>query len=147
MAKYRKLPVEIEAFRLNSRGLVGEDWFWDAVTRNDIITHSFGKHEPEDAWCEIKTLEGTMIAKTGDYIIRGIKGKIYPCKADIFHATYTQNSSDAVPVIRCEHCKHCEMVVDIIGDPHLFCGLSPIKVKKQFGDFCSYGERKEQDNV
>ena len=48
-----------------------------------------------------------------------------------------------VPVIRCEHCKHCEMVVDIIGEPHLFCGLSPIKVKKQFGDFCSDGERKE----
>ena len=50
---------------------------------------------------------------------------------------------DAVPVIRCEHCKHCEMVVDIIGDPHLFCGLSPINARKQFGDFCSYGERKE----
>ena len=64
--KYRKKPVVIEAFQLNERGLVGEDWFWDAVTRNDIITHDFGKYHPNPAWCEIKTLEGTMIAKAGE---------------------------------------------------------------------------------
>ena len=52
MAKFRKKPVVIEAFRLNERGLIGEDWFWDAVTRNDIITHCFGKHEPDPAWYE-----------------------------------------------------------------------------------------------
>ena len=88
MSLYRKKPVVIEAFLLNERGLVAEDWFWDAVTRNDIITHCFGKHEPEPAWCEIKTLEGVMVAKAGDYIIRGVNGEIYPCKADIFHKTY-----------------------------------------------------------
>ena len=91
MAKFRKKPVVIEAFRLNERGLVAEDWFWDAVTRNDIITHCFGKHEPDPAWCEIKTLEGTMIANTGDYIIQGVHGEIYPCKADIFQKTYTED--------------------------------------------------------
>ena len=36
----------------------------------------------------IVTLEGTMIANLGDYIIKGIKNEIYPCKADIFEATY-----------------------------------------------------------
>ena len=91
MAKFRKKPVVIEAFRLNERGLIAEDWFWDAVTRNDIITHCFGKHEPCPAWCEIKTLEGTMIANTGDYIIKGIRGEIYPCKADIFQKTYIED--------------------------------------------------------
>ena len=91
MAKFRKKPVVIEAFRLNERGLIAEDWFWDAVTRNDIITHCFGKHEPDLAWCEIKTLEGTMIANTGDYIIQGVHGEIYPCKADIFQKTYTED--------------------------------------------------------
>lgn len=91
MAKFRKKPVVIEAFRLNERGLIKEDWFWDAVTRNDIITHCFGKHEPDPAWCEIKTLEGTMIANTGDYIIQGVHGEIYPCKADIFQNTYTDD--------------------------------------------------------
>ena len=91
MAKFRKKPVAIEAFRLNERGLIAEDWFWDAVTRNDIITHCFGKHEACPAWCEIKTLEGTMIANTGDYIIQGVHGEIYPCKADIFQKTYTED--------------------------------------------------------
>lgn len=61
--KYRKKPVVIEAFKLNARGLVGEDWFWDAVSSNDIITHDFGKFHDDPAWCEIKTLEGTMIAR------------------------------------------------------------------------------------
>ena len=91
MAKFRKKPVVIEAFRLNERGLIAEDWFWDAVTRNEIITHCFGKHDPDPAWCEIKTLEGTMIANTGDYIIQGVHGEIYPCKADIFQKTYTED--------------------------------------------------------
>lgn len=86
--QYRKKPVIVEAFQLNERGLVGEDWFWDAVTRNDIITHYFGKFYHEPAWCEIKTLEGTMIAKTGDYIIKGVNGEIYPCKPEIFEKTY-----------------------------------------------------------
>ena len=84
----RKKPVVIDSFQLNSRGLVAEDWFWDAVTKNEIITHNFGKYYPEDAWCEIKTLEGTMVAKTGDYIICGVNGEIYPCKPDIFEKTY-----------------------------------------------------------
>ena len=88
MGRYRKKPVVIKAFQLNERGLVGEDWFWDAVTENTIITHDFGKHYPNPAWCEIKTLEGTMIAKAGDYIIRGVNGEIYPCKSEIFHVSY-----------------------------------------------------------
>jgi len=87
--KYRKKPVVIDAFQLNARGLVAEDWFWDAVSENRIITHDFGKHYPGDAWCEIRTLEGTMIARTGDYIIMGVNGEIYPCKADIFEKTYS----------------------------------------------------------
>lgn len=36
----------------------------------------------------IGTLEGTMEAKAGDWIIRGVKGEIYPCKPEIFAATY-----------------------------------------------------------
>ena len=99
MAKFRKKPVVIEAFRLNERGLIAEDWFWDAVTRNDIITHCFGKHDPDPAWCEIKTLEGTMIANAGDYIIQGVNGEIYPCKADIFKKTYTEDNTKTNAVL------------------------------------------------
>ena len=86
--KFRKKPVVIEAFQLNERGLVGEDWFWDAVSNNTIITHDFGKFHDGPAWCEIKTLEGIMKAFAGDYIIKGINGEIYPCKSDIFEKTY-----------------------------------------------------------
>jgi len=93
--KYRKKPVVIEAFKLNSRGLIGEEWFWDAVSENRIITYNFGKNYPQDAWCEIKTLEGIMVAKTGDYIIRGVEGEIYPCKPDIFEKTYEVTSQQS----------------------------------------------------
>lgn len=86
--KYRKKPVAIEAFQLNERGLVAEDWFWDAVSDNTIITHDFGKFYKNPAWCEIKTLEGVLTAHAGDYIIRGVNGEIYPCKPDIFMKTY-----------------------------------------------------------
>jgi hypothetical protein len=41
-----------------------------------------------DGTLSIRTLEGVMRANVGDYVIRGIKGEIYPCKPDIFHATY-----------------------------------------------------------
>ena len=39
---------------------------------------------------KIKTLEGDMIASEGDYIIKGISGEFYPCKPDIFKATYEE---------------------------------------------------------
>lgn len=87
--KYVKKPVVIDAFQLNEGGSVIENWFWDAVVRNDIIIHNFDRISTfNPAWCEIKTLEGTMRANPGDYIIKGVKGEIYPCKADIFEETY-----------------------------------------------------------
>jgi hypothetical protein len=88
--KYRKKPVVIEAFQLDERPLIGEAWFWDAVSNDQIITHDFGKSYSNPAWCEIKTLEGIMKAQTGDYIIKGVNGEIYPCKPDIFEKTYEE---------------------------------------------------------
>ena len=86
--KYRKKPIIIEAFKLKDKGFVEEYWFWDAVENGTITTHHFMTFSTEPAWCEINTLEGTMIAKAGDYIIRGVNGEIYPCRADIFEKTY-----------------------------------------------------------
>ena len=131
MAKFRKKPVVIEAFRLNERGLIGEDWFWEAVTRNDIITHCFGKHEPDPAWCEIKTLEGTMIANAGDYIIQGVNGEIYPCKADIFQKTYTEDKPKT-------NAEVAAMVDTYVGEDN-FCkydGVEPIPLMTQFCPNC-----------
>lgn len=86
--KFQKKPIVIEAEQLNDRGVMGSEWFWDAVSANKIVTYNFGKMYPDDAYCEIETLEGTMTARTGDYIIQGIDGEIYPCKPEIFHQTY-----------------------------------------------------------
>ena len=38
----------------------------------------------------IETLEGTMKANIGDYVITGVKGEKYPCKPDVFHETYEE---------------------------------------------------------
>jgi hypothetical protein len=50
---------------------------------------------------------------------------------------------DAVPVIRCEHCKFCSTVVDFIGNRQSFCGEYPTPRMVKPKDFCSRGERKE----
>ena len=44
----------------------------------------------KQGYIEIETLEGIMKANFGDYIIKGIKGEFYPCKPDIFQATYKE---------------------------------------------------------
>lgn len=77
--KYRKKPVVIEAIQYDGTFplafLNGDERVRKAVAYGgDAI--------------EIVTLEGTMTAQIGDWIIRGVKGELYPCKPDIFEATY-----------------------------------------------------------
>ena len=86
--KYRKLPIEIEAFRLGIDYI--PDWFMDKVSSNEIMLHgkSSGFEHYDDTTCIIKTLEGNMLGEYGDYIIKGIQGQIYPCKPQIFEKTY-----------------------------------------------------------
>ena len=43
---------------------------------------------------EIETLEGPLLGRKGDYLITGIQGEKYPCKPDIFHATYYEVTKD-----------------------------------------------------
>lgn len=92
--KYRKKPVVIEAFRMGIDPR--PDWFQDKVTTNEIVTYAMGEDEgpfhSRKTYCEIKTLEGTMRGGYGDYIIKGVQGEIYPCKPDIFDATYEKVS-------------------------------------------------------
>lgn len=88
MAKFRKKPVEIDAFKFYVDEM--PDWFMDKVSSNDVILRNcdYRRYDKEDAYCEIKTLEGVMRGNGGDYIIRGVQGEIYPCKPDIFEQTY-----------------------------------------------------------
>lgn len=84
MAKYRKKPVVIEAFRFGHDFSPG--WWVAALARNDVSIY-----KDEDSgllYVLINTLEGQHRGDYGDYIIRGVKGELYPCKPDIFEMTY-----------------------------------------------------------
>lgn len=83
--KFRKKPVEIEAFEWtgNNPLELGEWWSAHAVDR---LKQRF--HVNDDLTVSIPTLEGTMLANVGDYIICGVSGEFYPCKPDIFAKTY-----------------------------------------------------------
>lgn len=102
--KYRKKPVVIEAFRLGIDNI--PDWFMDKVTSNDVVLHgtSSGFEHHDDTNADIKTLEGVMHANFGDFIIKGVKGEIYPCKPDIFYVTY-EESGDTADVVEVRHGK------------------------------------------
>lgn len=117
--KYRKKPVEIEAMRMPYRYPEGTDPSKDGYARNlqgvavytwverntlgsfdclPIIEGDEDAHWPEsgvsidprDGRMVIATLEGGHWVDLGDYVIRGIQGEFYPCKPDIFHATYEE---------------------------------------------------------
>ena len=81
MAKYRKKPVIIEAVRVPLLADDTEGW----MNLDDFLCGYFdADHLP----IKIKTLEGTMEANAGDWIIKGIQGEFYPCKPDTFEQTY-----------------------------------------------------------
>lgn len=89
MAKYRKKPVVVEAVQLT-----WETWGELCDFLGGIVSESNpGRYENNDPTTQrieltIPTLEGDHLARHGDYIIKGIKGEFYPCKPDIFEATY-----------------------------------------------------------
>ena len=75
--KYRKRPLEIEALRYTTVEALKKA-FPDVIICVDV----------EEGGTSIQTLEGRMDVSFWDYIIKGIKGEYYPCKSDIFEATY-----------------------------------------------------------
>ncbi len=79
MAQYRKKPVVIEAFQIPCGLPEIPEW---AADDPSIIFRIDGSE------AIINTLEGTMTASAGDWIIKGVKGELYPCKPDIFAETY-----------------------------------------------------------
>lgn len=93
MTQYRKKPVVIEAYKLPTppaNGSTNEDheaavWAFLAWCKKTGFEPTPGE---QDGSVVIPTLEGMMTASPGDWIIKGVKGEFYPCKPDIFHATY-----------------------------------------------------------
>jgi hypothetical protein len=81
MGKYRKKPVIVEARMYNGN-------------RNELLAKWCGGKLialGQGFWkIEIDTLEGTMTASPGDFIVRGVNGEFYPCKPAIFEKTYEE---------------------------------------------------------
>lgn len=92
--KYVKKPVQIEAIQLKEDNIIEVFDFLDGVnykeTKSAEELEDFSKAMLEQGYIEIETLEGLMKVSFGDYIIKGIKGEFYPCKPDIFQATYEE---------------------------------------------------------
>lgn len=78
---YVKKPVVVEAVLLTDKTFI-DVLMWLENHHNGFFWTSDKK------WISFKTLEGDMRANIGDWVIRGIKGEFYPCKPDIFDATY-----------------------------------------------------------
>jgi hypothetical protein len=88
---YKKKPVTIQAIQWTGNNLrevidftglhesAAHKWTWDEY-----------KHVVETEGLKIFTLEGSMMASIGDFIIKGVKGEFYPCKPDIFASTYEE---------------------------------------------------------
>ena len=91
MRRYRKKPVVIEALQLR----------WD--TWNEMFDFAGvgklsdgkpeGRHDGEKIGLDIPTLKGLHHASENDWIIKGVKGELYPCKPDIFEMTYEKANS------------------------------------------------------
>lgn len=78
--KYRKKPVVIEAMRFSPDANENHDL--------DVWLGKTAWFDKENRQYMIYTLEGTITASVGDYIIKGVQGEFYPCKPDIFEQTY-----------------------------------------------------------
>jgi hypothetical protein len=90
MHKYRKKPVVIEAFQMTAQrkwdnsewpNWLHEAWQKEYCTPGSLYRNPRGR-------MLIGTLEGSLEVSNDDWIIRGVQGEIYPCKPDIFAATY-----------------------------------------------------------
>ena len=81
MPKYRKKPVVIDAWQLTKENVDTAIPEWLKLDAVHIFNGGL-------LFAEIVTLEGVMQASEGDYIIKGAQGEFYPCKPDIFNATY-----------------------------------------------------------
>lgn len=82
--KYRKKPVVIEAAHYIGDGNFENhnvpSWAFDALEQGVLVEHG--------GELKVVTLEGELTVSPGDWLIRGVQGELYPCKPDIFAATY-----------------------------------------------------------
>jgi hypothetical protein len=113
---YRKKPVVIEAMVLELNNAIDVSLWCGGEA------HFIGPAIPA---VFIRTLEGTMRADVGDFIIKGVQGEFYPCKPDIFEATY--EPADTTPV---ESVGGERMSEDVLGEyARVFIGRAPTQTE------------------
>jgi hypothetical protein len=95
MPTFRKKPVEVEARHWDgtAEGATAIiDWILSAGATANYVCSDTDRCAEFDGdcphWIQIATLEGVMSASLNDWIIRGVQGEFYPCRDDIFAATY-----------------------------------------------------------
>ena len=76
--QYQKKPVTVSAVK------------WDGTNLQEILSITNNKAMMKNDILIIPTLEGTMAAEVGSYVIKGVKGEYYPCREDIFEDTYEE---------------------------------------------------------
>lgn len=94
--KFRKKPVVIEAFQMTLERR------WDNIDWPEWLNKAWNENSGDEGALFIDdndvdrlrlcigTLEGNLLVEWNDWIIQGVKGEIYPCKPDIFAATYEE---------------------------------------------------------
>ena len=88
MTKYRKKPVVVEAWKFTRKALENKPE-WLVYDEKKVV----GKPDSftgDVVMLLLNTLEGHLWATEGDYIIKGVRGEVYPCKPDIFEQTYEE---------------------------------------------------------
>lgn len=85
--KFRKKPIVIEAIQVKEALIQAKNdrrslpsWLREAYHESTILFL--------DDYANIHTLEGWLLGRADDWIIRGVKGELYPCKPDVFEETY-----------------------------------------------------------
>ncbi|MDE0921495.1 DUF7681 family protein [Aurantimonas coralicida] len=94
MPAFTKKPVTIEARQFETNNAPDSDQHMDSLVAWMGDRPCKAHHDGTAIY--IETLEGTHRADVGDWIIRGVKGEFYPCKPDIFAATYEAGAGAAV---------------------------------------------------
>ena len=87
--RYRKKPVVVDVFRMTVITCARREfpeWFKEAMDENKVLI--WGNIEECEEVGYVRTEEGDMNIQLGDFIIKGIKGDIYPCKPYLFEANY-----------------------------------------------------------
>ncbi len=89
--KFRKKPVVIDAVRIQKQMVeIAPPWLHNAVVDGRVEVRGMSAFTRDVPSVTIHTLEGAMRGEQGDWIIRGVKGELYPCRDDIFQQTYEQ---------------------------------------------------------